>query len=112
MKKLPYLDQPLVPLAVALRSCSRRPRRKLPRQYQPKEHISKKGQTYCVNGLRRNQQSHSRPLPLAVVLPRMLAEIEASLATAGPGETQRLRQRGRVDPRAASPDGDPLHPVI
>ena len=35
-----------------------------------------------------------RPLlPLAVALPRMLAEIETALATAGPVETRRLRQR-------------------
>ena len=35
-----------------------------------------------------------RPLlPLTVALPRMLQEIEAALATAGPVETRRLRQR-------------------
>jgi hypothetical protein len=35
-----------------------------------------------------------RPLlPLAVALPRMLTEIETALATAGPVETRRLRQR-------------------
>ena len=32
-------------------------------------------------------------LPLAVALPRMLTEIETALATAGPVETRRLRQR-------------------
>jgi hypothetical protein len=35
-------------------------------------------------------------LPLTVVLPRMLAEIEAVLATAGPVETQRLRKRAEL----------------
>jgi hypothetical protein len=35
-----------------------------------------------------------RPLlPLAVALPRMLTDIETALATAGPVETRRLRQR-------------------
>jgi hypothetical protein len=35
-----------------------------------------------------------RPLlPLAVALPRMPEKIEVSLATAGPAEKQRLRQR-------------------
>jgi hypothetical protein len=38
-----------------------------------------------------------RPLlPLAIVLPRMLAEIEAELATAGPTERCRLRQRAEL----------------
>ena len=38
-----------------------------------------------------------RPLlPLAVALPRMLAEIEADLATAGPAETRRLHQRAEL----------------
>ena len=38
-----------------------------------------------------------RPLlPLAVVLPRMLQEIEADLATAGPTETRRLRRRAEL----------------
>jgi hypothetical protein len=36
-----------------------------------------------------------RPLiPLAVALPRMLREVETNLATAGPAEMRRLRQRG------------------
>ena len=35
-----------------------------------------------------------RPLlPLAVALPRMLTELATALATAGPVETRRLRQR-------------------
>ena len=38
-----------------------------------------------------------RPLlPLAVALPRMLAQIEADLKTAGPAETRRLRHRAEV----------------
>jgi hypothetical protein len=38
-----------------------------------------------------------RPLlPLALALPRMLREIEAALATAGPGETRRLRRRAEL----------------
>jgi hypothetical protein len=38
-----------------------------------------------------------RPLlPLAVALPRMLEEIQANLATAGPVETRRLRQRAEL----------------
>ena len=35
-------------------------------------------------------------LPLALALPRMLREIEAALATAGPGETWRLRRRAEL----------------
>jgi hypothetical protein len=39
----------------------------------------------------------NRPLfPLAVALPRMLAEIEAALATAGSTEKTRLRQRAEL----------------
>jgi hypothetical protein len=39
----------------------------------------------------------NRPLlPLAVALPRMLQEIEAELATAGPAETRRLRKRAEL----------------
>ena len=34
--------------------------------------------------------------PLAIALPRMLAEIEAKLATARPAETRRLRQRAEL----------------
>jgi hypothetical protein len=38
-----------------------------------------------------------RPLlPLAVALPRMLTEIETALATAGPVEARRLRQRAQL----------------
>jgi hypothetical protein len=38
-----------------------------------------------------------RPLlPLAVALPRMLERIETALATAGPAETRRLRQRAEL----------------
>ena len=42
-------------------------------------------------------KSPDRPLlPLALALPRMLREIEAALATAGPGETRRLRRRAEL----------------
>ena len=50
-----------------------------------------------------------RPLlPLAVALPRMLTEIETALATAGPVETRRLRQRAQLildllTPRSTEP---------
>ena len=50
-----------------------------------------------------------RPLlPLALALPRMLQEIEAALATAGPDEAPRLRQRAQLildllTPRGQSP---------
>ena len=38
-----------------------------------------------------------RPLlPLVVALPRMLQEIEAALAIAGPAEGRRLRQRAEL----------------
>jgi hypothetical protein len=38
-----------------------------------------------------------RPLlPLAVALPRMLQEIEAALATAGPENKRRLRERAEL----------------
>ena len=38
-----------------------------------------------------------RPLlPLAVALPRMLDQIEAELATAGPAKTRRLRRRAEL----------------
>jgi hypothetical protein len=57
-----------------------------------------------------NNSPHlDRPLiPFAIALPRMLAKIEANLATAGPAETRRLRQRaelirGLLTPRQ-SPD--------
>ena len=57
----------------------------------------------------KNSPYLDRPLlPLAVALPRMLERIEAELATAGPAETQRLRQRadllrGLLRPRRRSP---------
>ena len=57
----------------------------------------------------KNSPYLDRPLfPLAVALPRMLEKIEANLATAGPGETRRLRQRaelirGLLTPRRRSP---------
>jgi hypothetical protein len=50
-----------------------------------------------------------RPLlPVAVALPRMLTEIEAVLATAGPAEARHLRQRaalirGLLTPRPTEP---------
>jgi hypothetical protein len=50
-----------------------------------------------------------RPLlPLAVALPRMLEKIEVDLATAGPAETRRLRERaelirGLLPPTAITP---------
>jgi len=47
-----------------------------------------------------------RPLlPLAVALPRMLAQIEAHLATAGPAETRRLRQRAELIHELLMPRG-------
>jgi len=48
-----------------------------------------------------------RPLlPLALALPRMLQEIEAALATAGPAEARRLRQR------ATSAAGEEAGPYV
>jgi hypothetical protein len=45
----------------------------------------------------KNSPYLDRPLfPLTVALPRMLEKIEASLATAGPTETRRLRQRAEL----------------
>ena len=45
----------------------------------------------------KNSPYLDRPLlPLAVVLPRMLAQIEAHLATAGPAEMRRLHQRAEL----------------
>ena len=45
----------------------------------------------------KNSPYLDRPLlPLAVALPRMLQEIEAELATAGPVEMRRLRQRAEL----------------
>ena len=47
-----------------------------------------------------------RPLlPLAVALPRMLTEIETALATAGPVEARRLRQRAQLILDLLSPRG-------
>jgi hypothetical protein len=52
-----------------------------------------------------------RPLlPLAVALPRMLAQIEADLATAGPAETRRLRQRAELIHGLLAPNGSPAPP--
>ena len=49
-----------------------------------------------------------RPLlPLAVALPRMLQEIEAALATAGPVETRRLRERAELIRELLAPSGSP-----
>jgi hypothetical protein len=49
-----------------------------------------------------------RPLlPPAVVLPRMLEEIEAKLAMAGPAETQRLRQRAELIRELLTPTKSP-----
>jgi hypothetical protein len=46
-----------------------------------------------------------RPLlPLALALPRMLQEIEAALATAGPAEARRLRERARLILDLRSPE--------
>jgi hypothetical protein len=45
----------------------------------------------------KNSSYLDRPLfPLAVALPRMLAEIEAAFATAGAAERHRLRQRAQL----------------
>ena len=47
-----------------------------------------------------------RPLlPLALALPRMLQEIEAALATAGPAEARRLRQRAQLILDLLTPEG-------
>jgi hypothetical protein len=57
----------------------------------------------------QNSPYLDRPLlPLAVALPRMLAEIETALATTGAIETRRLRQRAELirellTPRRAEP---------
>jgi hypothetical protein len=49
-----------------------------------------------------------RPLlPLAVALPRMLAQIKAELATAGPAKTRRLRQRAELIRGLLAPSGSP-----
>jgi hypothetical protein len=45
----------------------------------------------------KNSPYLDKPLrPLTVVLPRMLEQIEAGLATAGPAEKRRLRQRAEL----------------
>ena len=45
----------------------------------------------------KNSPYLDRPLlPLAVALPRMLQEIVAALATAGPAQMRRLRQRAEL----------------
>jgi hypothetical protein len=45
----------------------------------------------------KNSPYLDRPLlPLTVALPRMLAQIEAELATAGPAKTLRLSQRAEL----------------
>jgi hypothetical protein len=44
-------------------------------------------------------------LPLAVALPRMLEKIEAALASAGPAETRRLRQRAELIRELLTPPG-------
>ena len=47
-----------------------------------------------------------RPLlPLAVALPRMLEKIETTLATAGPAEARRLRQRAELIRELLTPPG-------
>jgi hypothetical protein len=47
-----------------------------------------------------------RPLlPLALALPRMLQEIEAALATAGPDEARRLRKRSQLILDLLTPQG-------
>ena len=52
-----------------------------------------------------------RPLlPLAVALPRMLQEIEAALATAGPAKARRLRQRVELIRELLAPSGSPTSP--
>jgi hypothetical protein len=54
-----------------------------------------------------------RPLlPLAVALPRMLEKIEADLATTGPAETRRLRQRAEVIRALLAPSGSPTPPRL
>jgi hypothetical protein len=52
-----------------------------------------------------------RPLlPLAVAVLRMLERIEAELATAGPVETRRLRQRAELIRGLLAPSGSPTPP--
>ena len=53
-----------------------------------------------------------RPLlPLAVALPRMLEKIEVDLATAGPAETRRLRQRAELIRELLAPRRRPPTPL-
>jgi hypothetical protein len=47
-------------------------------------------------------------LPLAVALPRMLREIEAALATAGPAETRRLHRRAELVRELLTPRQSPI----
>jgi hypothetical protein len=62
-----------------------------------------------ITGTEMNHSPHlDRPLlPLAVALPRMLAQIEADLTTAGPAETQRLRQRAELIRQLLAPRRSP-----
>ena len=46
-------------------------------------------------------------LPLTVVLPQMLAQIEAELATAGSAETRRLSQRAELIRELLAPRRSP-----
>jgi hypothetical protein len=54
-----------------------------------------------------------RPLiPLAVALPRMLEKVAVELATAGPAEAQRLRQRALLILDLLTPKGSIADPVV
>jgi hypothetical protein len=54
----------------------------------------------------KNSPYLDRPhLPLAAALPRMLEKIEVSLATAGPAEARRLRQRAELIRELLAPPG-------
>jgi hypothetical protein len=56
---------------------------------------------------------HRPLLPLAVALPRMLEKIEAELATAGPAETRRLRQRAELVRELLGPqERSPVRPAV
>jgi hypothetical protein len=46
--------------------------------------------------------------PLAVALPRMLSQVETKLATAGPGERCRLRQRADLIRGLLTPQRSPI----
>jgi len=53
-----------------------------------------------------------RPLlPLALALPRMLQEIEAALATAGPDEARRLHKRAQLILDLLTPQGQSPIPL-